>query len=70
MLTANDEELHGLLDSGWNYLCKAYEQKNDPWSAVSKQEIMRIINDLIEKSIRNRMIKLKWSDAINNGTTA
>jgi len=67
---ANDEELHGLLDSGWNYLCQAYEQKNEPWSAVSKQEIMRIINDLIEKSIRNRMIKLKWSDAINNGTTA
>jgi len=37
---------------------------------MSKQEIMRIINDLIEKSIRNRMVKLKWSDATNHGTSA
>lgn len=67
---ANNEELHGLIDSGWIYLCEAYEQKSEPWRAMSKQEIMRIINDLIEKSIRNRMVKLKWSDAINHGTSA
>ena len=67
---ANNEELHGLIDSVWIYLCEAYEQKSEPWSAMSKQEIMRIINDLIEKSIRNRMVKLKWSDATNHGTSA
>lgn len=67
---ANNEELHGLLESGWIYLREAYDQQSEPWRAMSKQEIMRVINDLIEKSIRNRMVKLKWSDAINNGASA
>lgn len=64
----DDKELHGIIDAGWNFLFGAYKQNREPWDVINKEEIMRIVNDLIEKSIRNRMVRVKW-DAANNGAT-
>ncbi|MEW8139145.1 MAG: hypothetical protein AB2761_18940 [Candidatus Thiodiazotropha endolucinida] len=63
---ASIEELHGILDAGWNFLVDTYDHNREPWSNVEKKDILRIINDLIEKSIRNRMVVLKWKDASNH----
>ncbi|MES9928562.1 MAG: hypothetical protein ABW158_10650 [Candidatus Thiodiazotropha sp. 6PDIVS] len=63
----NNEELHGIIEAGWVLLYGAYKQNMKPWKDIDKNEIMRILNDLIEKSIRNRMIKMKWENAITDG---
>jgi hypothetical protein len=63
---ASTEELHGILDSGWKFLIDTYSHSQGPWESVEKKDILRIINDLIEKSIRNRMVSLKWNDALSH----
>ncbi|MFL6623731.1 MAG: hypothetical protein ACJ8NR_14185 [Sulfurifustis sp.] len=56
----SDEEVFGLLDSAWDYLDRAAAHNTDPWDKLDESEIERIINDLVEKSIRNRMISEQW----------
>lgn len=60
---ADNEELHGILEAGWLLLDAASRQTDFPWNNVAKADVGRIVNDLIEKSIRNRMMVLKWRDA-------
>ncbi len=57
----SDAEVHGILDAAWEYLDRAAEQKTGPWGNLDDLEIERVINDLVEKSIRNRMIVEQWS---------
>jgi hypothetical protein len=59
----SDAEVHGILDAAWAYLDKASERTAEPWLHLSDLEIERTINDLVEKSIRNRMILEQWTDA-------
>ena len=62
----SEDELHGIFESGWNYLNAALDHRTPPWSAaLPDADVERIINDLIEKSIRNHSIVERWS----NGTS-
>ncbi len=58
---ANTAELHGIIESGWTMWLE--ERENEPWKNLEDKEFARILNDLIEKSIRNKMITTKWNDA-------
>jgi hypothetical protein len=54
------EEVHGIFDSGWNYLHEALKKTRKPWSQLEENKIEKVINDLIEKSIRNFMVRELW----------
>lgn len=58
---ASDAEVHGILDAAWEYLDRAAERHAEPWKSLDDLEIERVINDLVEKSIRNRMILEQWN---------
>jgi hypothetical protein len=58
---ASDAQVHGVLDAAWEYLDKAAERNTEPWKSLSDLHIERVINDLVEKSIRNRMILEQWT---------
>jgi hypothetical protein len=63
-VTLNSEaELHGIMDSAWAYLHSAADKKTEPWSKLDDLEIERVVNDLVVKSIRNRMILEQWNHA-------
>jgi len=57
----NSKELHGILDAGWEILDSAQKRADPPWSMMDEFEPDRVVNDLIEKSIRNWMVKEKWA---------
>ncbi len=61
----DDEELHGIFEAGWNYLELIKTVGKDYWKDYDEFKMDKMINDLMEKSIRNKMIKEKWE----NGTT-
>jgi hypothetical protein len=58
---SSDAEVHGILDAAWEYLDRAAERSTEPWKSLDDLEIERVINDLVEKSIRNRMILEQWN---------
>lgn len=58
----NDKELHGILGAGWKYLKNILTSPSEKWRAMSEFERDCKVNDLIEKSIRNRLIKIKWNN--------
>lgn len=62
----SEKELHGILDAGWEYLARAHQKDHSPWKELEEHEIDRIINDLIEKSVRNWMITEKWRDGTSS----
>lgn len=56
-----DAELFGLFPSGWSYMTNAIHGSGPDWSRGATQlEIVRIVNDLTEKSIRNASIRKLW----------
>jgi hypothetical protein len=57
----SNEQVYGVLEGAWEYLDRADDKKKEPWKSLENMEIERIINDLVEKSIRNRMIIEQWS---------
>ncbi len=59
----SDEELHGIFSAGWVYFRSVLHGANTEWANVPKDHIERVVNDLIEKSIRNFMIERKWRGA-------
>lgn len=58
-----DDELHGTFMAGWQYLKSALKRDALPWSEMGEEDVDRIINDLVEKSIRNRAIREQWANA-------
>jgi hypothetical protein len=58
----NEAELHGMFSEGWRYLDEARAGRKG-WGRYSEDELTRIINDLVEKSIRNRQITERWAGA-------
>lgn len=58
----NDEELHGIQEAGWEFLENILNSPDPPWSLMDEFEPDRIVNDLVEKSIRNSMIRRKWAN--------
>ncbi len=58
-------ELFGLFESGWIYLAGVLDHKQSPWaSSTTKLRSEKIINDLVENSIRSFAIVERW----NRGT--
>lgn len=53
-------EIHGLLLAGQKYLVNRIENLDGRWENLSEGEAIRTANDLIEKSLRNWMVKEKW----------
>lgn len=54
-------EVHGILPAALQYLKDKSQAPNGLWVHLSEGEITRVINDLVEKSIRNWMISEKWA---------
>jgi len=54
-------EVHGVLEGAWDYLDRAVERKKEPWKSLEETDIERVINDLVEKSVRNHMILEQWT---------
>ena len=61
---ASDPELHGILVSGWKFLKDIHDKKIDNWKTLDEFDADRIVNDLVEKSIRNRIITEKWKNEL------
>ncbi|MEQ1515513.1 MAG: hypothetical protein ABL931_03385 [Usitatibacteraceae bacterium] len=61
---SSDAEIHGILESGYEYLIAALARERSPWSEMDDAAIEVIVNDLVEKSIRNRMIADNWTSAV------
>jgi hypothetical protein len=63
----NKRELHGIFGSAWAYLEDSLDNRSAPWISgnVGDAEIERVINDLAEKSIRNKSVRERWE----NGAT-
>lgn len=57
---ASDEEVHGIFEAGYQYLQSALKRDAEPWANMSEGTVEAIVNDLVEKSIRNRMIVANW----------
>jgi hypothetical protein len=59
----DEAELHGIFESAWSYLGDALDKRSPPWAKphLTDGDIDRVINDLIEKSIRNMSIREKWA---------
>ena len=55
-------QVHGILDAGWSFLERALDQNIELWNDLDNLQAERILNDLIEKSVRNLMVKEKWND--------
>lgn len=57
---ASDSEVHGILEAGYLYLVEALKLIKEPWVRMSEGDVEAIVNDLVEKSIRNRMVVARW----------
>lgn len=57
----NEAELHGIFEAGASYLRSMEVKPISPWIEAGEITTQRAINDLVEKSIRNRMITDRWS---------
>lgn len=60
---ASDGEMHGILESGWTFLDRAEQGLVPAWSNFAQEDREEAVNDLVEKSVRNRIIKLRWDTA-------
>lgn len=63
---ASDRELFGLFESGWKFLVDQWTNGSGSWAHIALDDRVDVANDLIEKSIRNRMIREAWYAASNS----
>lgn len=58
---AEHAQLFGLFPAAWSYMANAIHGDGPDWARGAGQlEIVRIVNDLTEKSIRNASIRKLW----------
>jgi hypothetical protein len=60
-------QTHGIFQAAWDYLIDAIDNKRPDWckpSGVGEEQIESMINDLVEKSIRNGSVREKLKNAI------
>lgn len=62
----SDAEVHGIFSAAWMYLEKILAKPEGAWELLSEDKIEKIINNLVEKSIRNRMVVERWNNGSNN----
>lgn len=60
---ASDAELFGLFETGWQFLMGQWSHGTGHWAHVPLDDRVDVANDLIEKSIRNRMVREAWHAA-------
>lgn len=61
----SDAGVFGIFAAGWVFLTQMNANPSGVWSSLSKEDAERVTNDLVEKSIRNRMIAEGWDEATN-----
>lgn len=58
----SDSELHGMFVAGWSYLGRVKSGAGPVWASDGDQlKAVRIVNDLVEKSIRNMSVRQLWN---------
>lgn len=62
---SSDTELFGVFAAGWSFLMQMFQNPTGQWEHLSENDRERISNDLVEKSIRNRMILEGWNETTN-----
>lgn len=62
-------EVFGLLGAAWKFLMNEKSFESGAWPKIEKAERERIVNDLVEKSIRNYMVKEAWGAAADKRRT-
>lgn len=60
---ASDNQLYGLFESAWTFLNAQWASPTGHWVHLPEDERARLVNDLTEKSIRNRMLVEGWHAA-------
>lgn len=60
---ASPAEVHGILPAGYKYLERRLNDLSGMWINISEADAIRVVNDLVEKSIRNWMVRERWADA-------
>lgn len=55
--TTTMREVHGLFNSGWFFLKRQWENRSENWATMEDDRVEVVANDLLEKSIRNFMIR-------------
>lgn len=63
---ASDNEVHGIFTAAWEYLEKTLANPQGMWKSLRENQIEKIINNLVEKSIRNRMVTERWKNGSSN----
>lgn len=63
---SSDRALFGLFESGWDFLMKQWNAGSGDWEHIPQDDRVDVVNDLIEKSIRNRMIREAWDAAADS----
>jgi hypothetical protein len=59
----SDAELFGLFEAGWGFLAQQTASPAGQWAHLPEEERERVVNDLVEKSIRNHMVVEGWNAA-------
>ncbi len=60
---ASDDQLYGLFESAWMFLQAQWSSPTGHWVHLAEDDRVRLVNDLTEKSIRNRMLVEGWNAA-------
>lgn len=58
----NHKELYSFINSAWSYLKSAWKFPENNWSYLSQTQIEKSVNDLVEKSLRNYMVEIRWKN--------
>lgn len=60
---ADEAELHGVFLAGWQFLQSNPSSRLPAWDGLSSSTVEAATNDLVEKSIRNYMLREAWNEA-------
>lgn len=61
----SEQEVFGIFASGWTFLQQMHSTPSGLWANLLSSDIENVTNDLVEKSIRNRMIVEGWDEAVS-----
>lgn len=59
----NVDELHGIIPAAWTFLDNITHKPVAAWAHFERYNAEKIVNDLVEKSVRNYALKEKWKHA-------
>ena len=59
----DEDELFGIFEASWMFLLSDPQAKFELWRPLPPRDVERLVNDLVQKSIRNWMVCKRWSHA-------